>query len=1282
MKIPFTLIIFLFVLTTTNLQAQDKPISPSVVGKGVFLGETKPLRDIPALTPAELKQLDKKLRHRELNEGLEKREYPFADIALPKGPDPVWQSQAAQNTKAPSTAQIFAGQSTSSYPPDCNGTMGQNYFMQTINTTYAIYDRTGTKVAGPTNMNQLFNGVTGSNCNDGDPIVLYDEMADRWLACEFSLCGSNDRMMLAVSTTNDPTGTWYAYSFDVADLPDYPKFSVWQDGYYMGDNNSSGNDIYVFDRNQMLTGGTSPGFVGFNNPWRPGSVDGFMCVPPVDNDGASAPTGAPGLFIALSDDAFNSGTDQLWIYELHVNWQSTSSSTFNRVQQIDVAPFDSNFGNNWTNIKQLGTSQELDAVPQVIMNVPQYRNFGSYQTLVCCHTVDVDNTDHAGVRWYELRKTGTSNWTVRQQGTYAPDAHSRWMGSIMMNGSNAIGLGYSISSSTINPGIRVCGQTPAEYLNASGIMDYPEEIIHTGTASQTGIERWGDYSSMAVDPADDGTFWYTNQYVSGGSKTKIASFTVGPLLPSVDFTASNTLPCKDNTIVNFTSNTTGSPTVYSWSFTPNTVTYANGTTSASTNPQVVFNAYGPYTVALTVTNTAGSNTATKTDFVHVNVANPLFSANATTVVVGNSITFTDASTCDATSWNWNFGDGATPTTANTQGPHMVTYSSTGLKTVTLTVNGGNTNTKTDYVNVIDPSINMSSATIAACNGSFFDPGGPAANYGNNQDFTTLLTPGIPGSMLQVDFTSFNLEAASPCNKDYLKIYDGNNIFSPLLGTYCGTNSPGTVTATNTSGSLLFVFHSNATTTMPGWEANIVCTAVPIMNPTALSATATGPSEIDLHWTPNPDNNNVLLAWSPTGTFGTPATGTSYSPGSTLPGGGTVIANGNTSSFAHTSLSPSTTYYYKAFSVTTDLHYSLGIEASATTLLQPTLSVNPLLINVAAPATDTSFTINSNTQWTTSSDQSWCIPVASGTGLTQASVSLSENTFASQRVAHVSVTVASLPSQTVTINQSAAAPYLTISPDQPGSAPAANSIDFTIHTNTVWVLSSDQSWCVPGTLSGSGDGTSTASIAENFSVAPRVAHITVTGNGTIIATATITQDGAAPFLNVTPPTYNVNAYENTVTYTVNSNTNWTALSDAGWCTVTPSGTANGTIQAVCQYNPSGSERIANISISASGVSTQVVTVAQNKVTAGVSETRVRDVLIYPNPTKGVFSIQVDKTKYPEFKVQIADAVGNRVLERECSGAPSYEFDLGRVANGAYFVKILLPNETLITRLIVN
>jgi hypothetical protein len=556
--LPFMLLCAAW-LIGLSLNAQDGPISPSIIGVGVYHGLTPPLRDLPTISPEEFEQMALSAEF-ERNEELQHRSYPYAESALPQGPDEAWQKVMGtfEGSKAPIVN--FDGQTSPYYPPDDNGTAGPSHFMQTINTVYAIYNKTGTLVAGPTNMNLLFSGVTGATCNDGDPLVLYDEQASRWLAVEFSICGSNDYMLVAVSQTSDPTGSWHKYSFDVADMPDYEKFGIWQDGYYMGTNNSAGNDIYVFQRSQMLTGGTAQ-FVGFDNAWRPTTIDGFMCVPPVDNDGTFAPTGAPGLFITINDDAIGGGSDQLWIYELAVNWTTPSSSTFNRVQTLGVTAFDSNFGANWDNIKQLGTTRELDAIPQVIMNCPQYRNFGTYQTIVCCHTVDVDNTDHAGVRWYELRKT-TGTWSVRQTGTYAPDAHSRWMASIMLNGFNEIGLGYSVSSSTMNPAVRYAGQSSTAYATGAGTLDVAEEVIINGSYSQTAYNRWGDYSGMSVDPSDDRTFWYTNQYMGSttSKKTRIASFQISSGTPTPDLVVQS--PAASPTSVVAGSTTTASCTVY------------------------------------------------------------------------------------------------------------------------------------------------------------------------------------------------------------------------------------------------------------------------------------------------------------------------------------------------------------------------------------------------------------------------------------------------------------------------------------------------------------------------------------------------------------------------------------------------------------------------------------------------------------------------------------------------------------------------------------------------
>jgi hypothetical protein len=533
-----TLLLFLMLAITSLLSAQDKPVSPTYIGVGVFHGLSQPLRDLPALTAEEYEKMETDAM-KPRNEELQVRLYPYAETALPKGNDPVWQNEEGKTSALKAAIISFDGQSSPYFPPDDNGTVGPNHYMQTINSVYAIYSKAGALLAGPSNLNLLFGNVTGATCNDGDPIILYDEMADRWLVVEFSICGANDYMLVAVSQTNDPTGSWYRYSFDVDDMPDYEKIGVWQDGYYMATNNSAAGkkDIYVMERNKMLTGLTAQ-MIGFDNPWRPTTIDGFMCVPPVDGDGPAAPAGSPGLFVTINDDAIAGGADQLWIYELTANWTTPASSTFNRVQQLSVPAFVSDFGANWDNIKQQGTTRELDAIPQVIMNAPQYRNFGSYQTLVCCHTVDVDNTDHAGIRWYELRKT-TGTWSLRQSGTYAPDIHSRWMGSIRLNGQSELGLGYSISSTTLYPGIRYTGQSASAYAAGAGTLDLAEQTVVTGAYAQTSYNRWGDYAGISIDPMDDKTFWFTTEYIGAAQarKTRIFNFQVGSAPAQPDLVA-------------------------------------------------------------------------------------------------------------------------------------------------------------------------------------------------------------------------------------------------------------------------------------------------------------------------------------------------------------------------------------------------------------------------------------------------------------------------------------------------------------------------------------------------------------------------------------------------------------------------------------------------------------------------------------------------------------------------------------------------------------------------
>ncbi|RKX17205.1 MAG: hypothetical protein DRP35_11345, partial [Candidatus Zixiibacteriota bacterium] len=221
-------------------------VHPTVIRHGTFLGVSQPLRDIAAAKQNYVEiQSEKEEEEMELNGELAVRSYPYY---TPSGPDPVWQKFMPQTKATTNLILNFSGQSSPYYPSDCNGQVGLNYYMQGVNSSYAIYDKSGNLVVASTAFNTLFSGVTGSSNNDGDIIVLYDDNAQRWFASEFDISDANNMQMIAVSVTGDPTGSWYKWSFDVDDMPDYGKFGIWEDGYYFADNNSGGTDVYVFER--------------------------------------------------------------------------------------------------------------------------------------------------------------------------------------------------------------------------------------------------------------------------------------------------------------------------------------------------------------------------------------------------------------------------------------------------------------------------------------------------------------------------------------------------------------------------------------------------------------------------------------------------------------------------------------------------------------------------------------------------------------------------------------------------------------------------------------------------------------------------------------------------------------------------------------------------------------------------------------------------------------------------------------------------------------------------
>lgn len=510
-------------LWTTTAQT-GRMVHPNVVKYPIGFKVIESLRDKPVVTDFSFDNEEFYLNRHEERRIKYDLPRPRFDSIYAYDPFRLRARPAEVQTVQPNIVRHFGGQNTGAFPPDANGDVNDDYYFQVVNTTYAIYDKEGNIVAGPTDLNEIFaDDLPGAGNNDGDPIVLWDEQAQKWFYAEFSISGNNDYMLIAVSQTADPTGAWWSWSFDVDDMPDYMKFGIWQDGYYMATNTSDGNDVYVFDRNAMIRGDENPVMIGFDNPDRPSTFDGFHCIMPLDNDGEWAPDGTPGQFITIVDDDQGNDADQLWIYTLNADWDNPSNSTFGLSQTLDVPAFTGYFNNSWDNIPQPGTDQKLDALSTVLMYRAVYRNFNGDQRLVVAHTI-AQSEDEGAIRWYELQNDG-NGWGIRQGGEVDLDGTSCWLPSIAINANKEIAIGYSVSDAdNTYPGIRIIGQTQQENNNASGILDVEATVVWDGEYAQENYNRWGDYANMSVDP-DGRTFWFTTEYVDDNTHgTRIVAF--------------------------------------------------------------------------------------------------------------------------------------------------------------------------------------------------------------------------------------------------------------------------------------------------------------------------------------------------------------------------------------------------------------------------------------------------------------------------------------------------------------------------------------------------------------------------------------------------------------------------------------------------------------------------------------------------------------------------------------------------------------------------------------
>lgn len=529
MKFFFSLLL-LPIMLFIFMPAASAQLRPEI-RKAVYFDKTPALKDMERFEPGprDRSWKDGVIRNEESG-----REFNDNPHPLPEGLDPVLQSSFGFRSSSDIIANFEGvGNRNSVYPPDTDGDVGPDHYFQMINLSFEIYDKEGNSLFGPYDNRTLWSGFVGpwTGTNDGDPVILYDEQADRWVATQFAIHTSDGTYweLVALSETGDPLGSWYRYAFQFPAFNDYPKMGVWPDGYYFSFNMFGSYRraaVCALDRDAMLAGDSTARMILFDMP--EGSEPWSLL--PADFDGPMPPAGTPNYFAYTMDDAFGSG-DYLSIWSFAADWQNPENSTFHEITRLNTAPFNSWFCNGSLGacLPQPDGGPALEVLSDRLMYRLQYRNFGSYEAMVTNHTVNVDGNGHAGIRWYELRDNHDGNgWSIFQQGTYAPDEHHRWMGSIAMDGRGYIALGFSIVSPGKYPSIRYTGRSPNDPL---GEMTFFEEEIMAGTGIQTGsAARWGDYSMMSVDPSDDTTFWFTTEYVKESGdvswRTRIAGFRI------------------------------------------------------------------------------------------------------------------------------------------------------------------------------------------------------------------------------------------------------------------------------------------------------------------------------------------------------------------------------------------------------------------------------------------------------------------------------------------------------------------------------------------------------------------------------------------------------------------------------------------------------------------------------------------------------------------------------------------------------------------------------------
>jgi len=575
--------------------------------------------------------------------------------------------------------QNWAGVTSSSYPPDPTGAVGPNHYVQMVNaTTVRIFSKTGSTI-----LSFQLGTLWGLGSNAGDPIVMYDKFADRWFLSQFG-SSSDRKIYIAVSQTNDPTGSYYTWTYVSPQFPDYLKFSIWQDGYYMTSNQTT-DKVYVFERSVMLTGGA--GARGIYSTFTTGSVSSFFIPLPADAaDNTSLPAAGTAFpFFAYYDNAWGTGVDGIKIWNMTTNW-TTGTASISSPTQVNTSSFDASYDASWDDCPQ-PNGVYLDGIGGVLMYRVPWRSWTGYNNVVLSWGVLIaDSPRQRAIYWCELRQI-SGTWTMYQQGIYNPDASTRWMSSAAMDDNGSIALCYAKSSTSIYPGLYYTGRLASDPL---GTMSFAETQAIAGSGSQSTYNRFGDYAQTSLDP-DGITFWHTGEYVGSGSgqETRIYSFQLPlPVLVASVAVAvtSGVNPTCTGSSVTFTATPTngGTAPTYQWQKNGSNISGAtnNTYTSATLVNGDVITCVMTSNLGGVTGNPATSNAISMT--VNAIPATPAASSN-TPVCAGSAINLTTPTVTGAT-YSWT---GPNSFTSATQNPTIASAAAAnaGAYSVTTTVSG-------------------------------------------------------------------------------------------------------------------------------------------------------------------------------------------------------------------------------------------------------------------------------------------------------------------------------------------------------------------------------------------------------------------------------------------------------------------------------------------------------------------------------------------------------------------------------------------------------------------